>query len=72
MHPMRKFRLSRPPPAGNVTPSKETGVRFLRGLWQWWLRRRALARTRRELNELSDHLLKDLGLRRGAIDSLFR
>jgi uncharacterized protein YjiS (DUF1127 family) len=41
-------------------------------LRRWWLRRRALGRTRRELHALSDHLLKDLGLHRSAIDSLFR
>jgi uncharacterized protein YjiS (DUF1127 family) len=41
-------------------------------LWRWWLERRAVARTRRELNELSEHLLKDIGLPRGVIDSLYR
>jgi uncharacterized protein YjiS (DUF1127 family) len=41
-------------------------------LWRWWLERRPLARTRRELNELSEHLLKDIGLPRGVIDSLYR
>ena len=41
-------------------------------LWQWWLRRRELARARAELNELSEHLLKDIGLRRGATGSPFR
>ena len=34
-----------------------------------WLRAR---RTRLELHALSDHLLKDLGLDRGQIDSLYR
>jgi uncharacterized protein YjiS (DUF1127 family) len=34
--------------------------------------RREQARTRAELSELSDHLLKDLGLQRAAIRSLFR
>jgi uncharacterized protein YjiS (DUF1127 family) len=47
-------------------------MRSLVRLWQWWLERRALARTRRELNELSEHLLKDIGLPRGVIDSLDR
>jgi uncharacterized protein YjiS (DUF1127 family) len=47
-------------------------MRSLVRLWRWWLEQRALARTRRELNELSEHLLKDLGLRRGASDSLLR
>jgi uncharacterized protein YjiS (DUF1127 family) len=41
-------------------------------LWRWWLEQREAARTRRELSELSEHLLKDVGLRRGAIDSMFR
>jgi uncharacterized protein YjiS (DUF1127 family) len=45
---------------------------FFRHALQWWSRRRALARTRRELHGLNDHLLKDLGLQRGAIDVLFR
>jgi uncharacterized protein YjiS (DUF1127 family) len=31
-----------------------------------------MARTRRELHALNDHMLKDLGLPRGAIDVLFR
>jgi uncharacterized protein YjiS (DUF1127 family) len=47
-------------------------MRSLVRLWRRWLEQREQARTRRELNELSDHLLKDVGLRRGAIDSLFR
>jgi uncharacterized protein YjiS (DUF1127 family) len=37
-----------------------------------WLRRQTLARTRRELYALNDHLLRDLGLQRGAIEVLFR
>ena len=47
-------------------------MRVVLRLWQWWLRRRELARARAELNELSEHLLKDIGLRRGAIGPLFR
>lgn len=47
-------------------------MRFLARLWRWWLERCARARTRRELNELSEHLLKDIGLPRGVIDSLYR
>jgi uncharacterized protein YjiS (DUF1127 family) len=47
-------------------------MRALQRMWRWWQRRRALARTRRELNELSEHLLKDIGLPRGVIDSLYR
>ncbi|MGH8706158.1 MAG: DUF1127 domain-containing protein [Burkholderiales bacterium] len=44
-------------------------------LRRWWLRRRsarAAARTREELHALSDHLLRDIGLERTRIDSLFR
>jgi uncharacterized protein YjiS (DUF1127 family) len=47
-------------------------MRSLFWLWRWWLERCAQARTRRELNELSEHLLKDIGLPRGVIDSLYR
>jgi uncharacterized protein YjiS (DUF1127 family) len=47
-------------------------MRFLFRLWRWWLERCAQARTRHELNELSEHLLKDIGLPRGVIDSLYR
>jgi uncharacterized protein YjiS (DUF1127 family) len=42
---------------------------------RWWLallRQRMAAQARKELHGLSDHLLKDLGLRRAEIDSLFR
>jgi uncharacterized protein YjiS (DUF1127 family) len=44
-------------------------------LYRWWLallRLQARAQARKELHALSDHLLKDLGLRRSQIDSLFR
>jgi uncharacterized protein YjiS (DUF1127 family) len=44
-------------------------------LYGWWLallRFRTTAQTREELHALSDHLLKDLGLNRAQIDSLFR
>ena len=47
-------------------------MRSLFWLWRWWLERCARARTQRELNELSEHLLKDIGLPRGVIDSLYR
>jgi uncharacterized protein YjiS (DUF1127 family) len=47
-------------------------MRFLSRLGRWWQDRRTRARTRRELNELSEHLLKDIGLPRGVIDSLYR
>ena len=47
-------------------------MQSLARVWRWWLERRALARTRRELHELSEHLLKDIGLPRGVIDSLYR
>ena len=47
-------------------------MRSLLRLWRWWQDQRARARTRRELNELSEHLLKDIGLPRSVIDSLYR
>jgi uncharacterized protein YjiS (DUF1127 family) len=47
-------------------------MRYVFRLWRWWLEGRARARTRRELNELSEHLLKDIGLPRSVIDSLYR
>lgn len=41
-------------------------------LWKRWLDARAAARARRELSALSDHMLKDIGLSRGPVDSLSR
>jgi uncharacterized protein YjiS (DUF1127 family) len=44
-------------------------------LRRWWLRflaARARARARNELHALSDHLLRDLGLHRSQINSLYR
>jgi uncharacterized protein YjiS (DUF1127 family) len=41
---------------------------MLRALWRWLL----AARARRELRELPDRMLKDIGLTRRDIDSLFR
>ena len=43
-------------------------MRFLRRLFQAW----AATRTRAELRALSDRALRDIGLERGQIDSLFR
>jgi uncharacterized protein YjiS (DUF1127 family) len=40
-----------------------------RSWWQRWLEE---ARTREQLRGLSDHLLKDIGLERTAIDARFR
>ncbi len=40
-----------------------------RSWWQRWLDE---ARTREQLSSLSDHLLKDIGLDRAAIDARFR
>jgi uncharacterized protein YjiS (DUF1127 family) len=40
----------------------------LTSLWRWW----AAVQMRRELHQLSDHTLRDIGLRRDDIDSLFR
>lgn len=41
-------------------------------LWRYWLKLRTATRTRKELHALSDHLLRDFGLSRSQIDSLFR
>ena len=52
-----------------------SGRQALRALWHAWLRiQRAsgAARARNELHALSDRTLKDIGLSRGQIDSLFR
>lgn len=43
-------------------------IALLKRLYAAWLG----ARARRELYGLSDHVLKDIGLSRGQIDSLFR
>ncbi len=37
-----------------------------------WAQARARAATRRELHNLSDHALRDIGLHRSQIDGLFR
>ena len=44
-------------------------------LLRWWMRflaARAAARTRNELHALSDHVLRDLGLHRSQINSIYR
>jgi uncharacterized protein YjiS (DUF1127 family) len=43
-------------------------ISFLKRLSAAWMARRA----RRELDALSDHMLRDIGLRRNQIDALFR
>ena len=60
-----------------VPPSAETrGVsplpairRIVAAIWRW--RSRARAHSRQQLRELSDHLLKDIGLRREAVGCEF-
>ena len=37
-------------------------------VWHWW----RVKQMRRELHQLSDRALRDIGLRRDDIDSLFR
>jgi uncharacterized protein YjiS (DUF1127 family) len=52
-----------------------TSYAYLQAVWQLWLRiHRAwgAARARGELHALNDRMLKDIGLRRSDIDSLFR
>jgi uncharacterized protein YjiS (DUF1127 family) len=47
---------------------------MLRTLWKWLLethKAHIRARTRRELHELSDRMLKDIGLTRRDVDRLF-
>jgi hypothetical protein len=39
----------------------------MRLIFDWWLR----YQTRRELHSLSDHMLRDIGLRRDEIESAF-
>lgn len=46
----------------------QRALRIFSALWRWW----AAARTRNELHQLSDHALRDIGLRRNDIDSLYR
>lgn len=41
----------------------------MKRLFDWWRRTQALRRTRRELLALSDHMLRDVGLRREEISS---
>ncbi|HEX6295826.1 MAG TPA: DUF1127 domain-containing protein [Burkholderiales bacterium] len=43
-------------------------MRFLLLIWRCW----SAARTRSELRALSDRTLRDIGVERGEIDSLFR
>ena len=54
------------------SPRMIAGMKLIQAFQRWLARRRTLARTRRELHALPDHLLKDLGLRRDAIDEVFR
>jgi uncharacterized protein YjiS (DUF1127 family) len=47
----------------------------IEALWKRWLSMQRAwdeARARKELHSLSDRMLKDIGLRRTDIDSLFR
>jgi uncharacterized protein YjiS (DUF1127 family) len=44
----------------------------MRALLSWLVNMLGALRARRELHELSDRMLKDIGVRRSEIDSLFR
>jgi uncharacterized protein YjiS (DUF1127 family) len=51
------------------------GARAIRAGWKWLLEHHRIfvaARARRELHELPDRMLKDIGLSRSEIDRLFR
>ena len=53
----------------------ETALAALRALWRGWLNIHAAwnaERARNELRALSDRTLKDIGLQRSEIDSLYR
>lgn len=53
----------------------EAAAAAVRALWKGWLKIHSAwnaARARNELRALSDRTLKDIGLSRGQIDSLFR
>ena len=43
----------------------------MKRFWTRWTRLWALRRTRRELHALSDHMLRDIGLRRDQLSSGF-
>ena len=44
----------------------------LRLMWERVARRLQAARTRHQMHAMSDHMLRDIGLRRNEIDCLFR
>lgn len=45
-------------------------VDLLGQFWRWIRRPIVIERQRRELNQLSDHILKDIGLSRAGIDGI--
>ena len=47
-------------------------VSILKGWWRRVRQAHKAARTRRELHAVSDRLLRDIGLQRDQIDSLYR
>ncbi len=73
LEPGRSYRVAG---SGLVVVGAEDRLRYARvivrkaaagGLWGWFARRRQERRTRRQLGELSDHILKDIGLSRDQI-----
>lgn len=51
-----------------VTPARSWLGKILKPIWQWYLTRRELRRTRLHLFELSDAELRDIGLTREIAD----
>lgn len=53
-----------------ATPQASFAAGTLDRIWRWIRRPVLIDRQRRELNYLSDHILKDIGLSRSDVDSI--